>query len=162
MTCPGEQLGGSGKTISNMHGFVSGAFKAAVRAGVMASNPCEGRRLPHTRVDNAANSIKHHRGIPPAEFRERGGRELRERRHVVPDDAPTPQRCTLERDPQSVQQRSGAGPCRHAVETGRIPLSPVEATALTLLGAMREATLYVGGQKIRARPARMPAKSWIG
>jgi AcrR family transcriptional regulator len=30
-----------------------------------------------------------------------------------------------------------------AVETGRIPAQPIEATALTLLGAMREATLYV-------------------
>jgi integrase len=46
-----KQLGGSGKTISNKHGFVSGAFNAAVRAGVMASNPCQGRRLPHTRVE---------------------------------------------------------------------------------------------------------------
>ncbi|WP_293313888.1 TetR/AcrR family transcriptional regulator [Mycobacterium sp.] len=30
-----------------------------------------------------------------------------------------------------------------AVQTGRIPAQPIEATALTLLGAMREATLYV-------------------
>jgi len=30
-----------------------------------------------------------------------------------------------------------------AIETGRIPPQPVEATALTVLGAMREATLYV-------------------
>ena len=30
-----------------------------------------------------------------------------------------------------------------AIETGRIPSQPVEATALTLLGAMREATLYI-------------------
>jgi AcrR family transcriptional regulator len=30
-----------------------------------------------------------------------------------------------------------------AVETGRIPPQPIEATALTILGAMREATLYV-------------------
>lgn len=30
-----------------------------------------------------------------------------------------------------------------AVETGRIPAQPIEATALTLLGAMREVTLYV-------------------
>lgn len=30
-----------------------------------------------------------------------------------------------------------------AVETGRIPPQPVEATALTMLGAMREATLFV-------------------
>jgi len=31
--------------------FLSGAFNAGVRAGVMASNPCQGRRLPHTRVE---------------------------------------------------------------------------------------------------------------
>lgn len=31
----------------------------------------------------------------------------------------------------------------HAIEIGRIPPQPVEATALTLLGAMREATLYI-------------------
>jgi AcrR family transcriptional regulator len=31
----------------------------------------------------------------------------------------------------------------HAVETGRIPPQPIEATVLTILGAMREATLYV-------------------
>ncbi|MBV9515626.1 MAG: TetR family transcriptional regulator [Mycobacteriaceae bacterium] len=30
-----------------------------------------------------------------------------------------------------------------AIESGRIPPQPVEATALTMLGAMREATLYV-------------------
>jgi AcrR family transcriptional regulator len=30
-----------------------------------------------------------------------------------------------------------------AIEIGRIPKQPVEATALTMLGAMREATLYV-------------------
>jgi integrase len=46
-----KQLGGSGKTISNKHGFLSGAFNAPVRAGVMGSNPCQGRRLPHTRVE---------------------------------------------------------------------------------------------------------------
>ncbi|MCW2655411.1 MAG: site-specific recombinase XerD [Mycobacterium sp.] len=46
-----KQLGGSGKTISNKHGFLSGALSAAVRAGVMASNPCQGRRMPHTRVE---------------------------------------------------------------------------------------------------------------
>jgi AcrR family transcriptional regulator len=31
----------------------------------------------------------------------------------------------------------------NAVETGRIPPQPIEATALTMLGAVREATLYV-------------------
>jgi AcrR family transcriptional regulator len=30
-----------------------------------------------------------------------------------------------------------------AVDTGRIPPQPIEATALTILGAMREATLYI-------------------
>jgi len=31
----------------------------------------------------------------------------------------------------------------NAVETGRIPPQPIEATVMTILGAMREATLYV-------------------
>ena len=31
----------------------------------------------------------------------------------------------------------------NAIEIGRIPPQPVEATALTMLGAMREATLYI-------------------
>lgn len=31
----------------------------------------------------------------------------------------------------------------NAVETGRIPPQPIEATAITILGAMREVTLYV-------------------
>jgi AcrR family transcriptional regulator len=31
----------------------------------------------------------------------------------------------------------------NAVETGRVPPQPIEATVLTILGAMREATLYV-------------------
>jgi integrase len=57
-----KQLEGSGKTISNKHGFVSGAFNAAVRAGVMASNPCQGRRLPHTRVEETVF-------LTPDEFR---------------------------------------------------------------------------------------------
>jgi hypothetical protein len=39
----------------------------------------------------------------------------------------------------------------HAVEIGRIPPQPVEATALTLLGAMREATLYVARAQDRDR-----------
>jgi hypothetical protein len=30
-----------------------------------------------------------------------------------------------------------------AIQSGRIPPQPVEATALTMLGAMREVTLYV-------------------
>jgi integrase len=57
-----NQLDGSGKTISNKHGFVSGAFNAAVRAGVMATNPCVGRRLPHTRVEETVF-------LTPAEFK---------------------------------------------------------------------------------------------
>jgi integrase len=52
IACWVKQLGG-GKTIANKHGFISGAFQAAVRAGVMASNPCQGPRLPHTRVEEA-------------------------------------------------------------------------------------------------------------
>src|ERR1700757_4501035 len=57
-----KQLGGSGKTIANKHGFLSGAFNAAVRAGVLASNPCQGRRLPQTRVEETVF-------LTPAEFR---------------------------------------------------------------------------------------------
>jgi AcrR family transcriptional regulator len=40
-----------------------------------------------------------------------------------------------------------------AVETGRIPPQPIEATALTMLGAMREATLFVAraGDPAQAR-----------
>jgi integrase len=57
-----KQLGGSGKTIANKHGFLSGAFNAAVRAGVLASNPCQGRRLPHTRVEETVF-------LTPPEFR---------------------------------------------------------------------------------------------
>jgi AcrR family transcriptional regulator len=34
-----------------------------------------------------------------------------------------------------------------AIESGRIPSQPLEATALTLLGAMREATLFVARTK---------------
>lgn len=34
------------KTIQNKHGFISGAFKVAVRKGLITSNPCEDRRLP--------------------------------------------------------------------------------------------------------------------
>jgi AcrR family transcriptional regulator len=42
----------------------------------------------------------------------------------------------------------------NAIETGRIPPQPVEATALTLLGAMREATLYVAGAQDRVQARR--------
>ncbi len=38
-----------------------------------------------------------------------------------------------------------------AIEIGRIPAQPVEATALTMLGAMREATLYVARAEDHAR-----------
>ncbi len=57
-----KQLGGSGKTIANKHGFLSGALNAAVRAGVLASNPCQGRRLPHTQVEETVF-------LTPPEFR---------------------------------------------------------------------------------------------
>lgn len=43
-----QGLTGSGKTIANKHGFLSGALAAAVRAGHITANPCEGRRLPRT------------------------------------------------------------------------------------------------------------------
>ena len=56
-----KQLGGSGKTIANKHGFLSGALNAAVRAGVIASNPCQGRRLPHARVEE---TVPDARGVP--------------------------------------------------------------------------------------------------
>lgn len=36
----------SAKTIANRHGFISGALEAAVRARLIASNPCKGTRLP--------------------------------------------------------------------------------------------------------------------
>lgn len=40
----------SAKTIKNKHGFLSGAFKAAVRKGLIKSNPCDDRRLPEGRM----------------------------------------------------------------------------------------------------------------
>ena len=45
---------------------------------------------------------------------------------------------------------------KSAIEASRIPPQPVEATALTLLGAMREATLYVARAADHA-PARREA-----
>ncbi len=45
---------------------------------------------------------------------------------------------------------------KSAIEASRIPPQPVEATALTLLGAMREATLYVARAQDHA-PARREA-----
>lgn len=41
----------AGKTIKNKHGFLSGAFNVAVKTGVIAANPCIGRRLPETMRD---------------------------------------------------------------------------------------------------------------
>jgi integrase len=41
-----KQMTGSAKTVQNKHGFLSGAFSAAVRKGLIPANPCEGRRLP--------------------------------------------------------------------------------------------------------------------
>lgn len=38
----------AGKTIQGKHAFLSGALGAAVRAGKIERNPCEGRRLPKT------------------------------------------------------------------------------------------------------------------
>jgi len=40
--------GVSGKTVSNYHGFLSAAMKAAVRRRVITYNPCDGTRLPQT------------------------------------------------------------------------------------------------------------------
>ena len=38
--------GSSGKTIANKHGYLAGALTAAVLAGRIKANPCEGNRLP--------------------------------------------------------------------------------------------------------------------
>lgn len=43
-----EAAKASGKTIQGKHAFLSGALNAAVRAGKIDRNPCEGRRLPRT------------------------------------------------------------------------------------------------------------------
>lgn len=43
-----SKQGLSGKTIANRHGFLSGVMKAAVRAGHVPSNPCDGTRIPKT------------------------------------------------------------------------------------------------------------------
>jgi len=45
-----NSLQGSAKTASNKHGFLSGALNAAVRAGHIKANPCEGNRLPRDEV----------------------------------------------------------------------------------------------------------------
>ena len=47
-TVPKGKKAPAGKTIQNKHAFLSGALKAAVRAGKIAANPCDGRRLPQT------------------------------------------------------------------------------------------------------------------
>jgi len=46
-----QGMNGSGKTIACKHGFVSSGFNAAVRARLIPSNPCQGRRLPRTQVE---------------------------------------------------------------------------------------------------------------
>jgi integrase len=43
-----NSLTGSGKTISNKHGFLSSALNSAVRDGQLAANPCANQRLPRT------------------------------------------------------------------------------------------------------------------
>jgi integrase len=45
-----NSLTGSAKTASNKHGFLSGALNAAVRAGHISANPCDGNRLPRDEV----------------------------------------------------------------------------------------------------------------
>lgn len=42
------KAGSAGKTISNKHGFLSGALKQAVDDGHLTANPCQGIRLPRT------------------------------------------------------------------------------------------------------------------
>jgi hypothetical protein len=44
-----NSLAGSA-TASNKHGFLSGALYAAVRAGFIKANPCEGNRLPRDEI----------------------------------------------------------------------------------------------------------------
>lgn len=56
-----QQLAGSPKTIANKHGFVSAAFNAAVKKGLVPSNPCMGRRLPQSRPEEMVF-------LTPAEF----------------------------------------------------------------------------------------------
>ena len=43
--------GNAPKTISNKHGYFAGAMRAAVRAGKVPVNPCEGTRLPRKSGD---------------------------------------------------------------------------------------------------------------
>lgn len=56
-----QQLAGSPKTIANKHGFASAAFNAAVKKGLIESNPCMGRRLPQSRPEEMVF-------LTPAEF----------------------------------------------------------------------------------------------
>ncbi|WP_284294504.1 tyrosine-type recombinase/integrase [Luteimicrobium album] len=46
-----EKSKASGKTIKNKHGFVSSAMQAAVKRGLIPSNPCRGTRLPRSVVE---------------------------------------------------------------------------------------------------------------
>ena len=98
-----KQLGGSGKTIANKHGFLSGAFNAAVRAGVMAYNPCQGRRLPHTHVDETVF-------LTPEEFRAASrshrARAVEKTGHLVGD----PRVCASLKPPHSPRQTSTSTP----------------------------------------------------
>ena len=41
-----HRAGSSGKTIMNKHGYLAGALNAAVKAGHLNTNPCDGNRLP--------------------------------------------------------------------------------------------------------------------
>jgi integrase len=43
-----NELPGAAKTIHNKHGFVAGALAAAVTAGKITANPCDGVRLPRS------------------------------------------------------------------------------------------------------------------
>jgi integrase len=76
-----KQLGGSGNTNSNKHGFVSGAFNVTVRTRVMATNPCVGRRLPHTRVEETHD------------LRGTAGRSSRETQELAGDTQPRVDGC---------------------------------------------------------------------
>lgn len=46
MAAPRDGKRASGKTIMNKHGYLAGALNAAVLAGVIKANPCDGNRLP--------------------------------------------------------------------------------------------------------------------
>ncbi|MGA7049718.1 MAG: site-specific integrase, partial [Mycobacterium sp.] len=40
-----NSLPGSAKTAANKHGFLAGALNAALRAGHLSANPCDGNRM---------------------------------------------------------------------------------------------------------------------